>query len=195
MPPHYSVQMIEIRPGSPGDAPEIARVRRDSWHAAYEGIIAAPIIDRATALGAAAAHPPPYRRTVVAEGGEHPAVIGYASFGPERRVASAFTPAGSPGGADPGNPLTADGQARLVGELYALYVTPSWWSTGTGRALMDHVLTALMGEGYPRVVLWVLDDNARARRFYERAGFTADGGTNVITGLGDLLELRYTRDL
>lgn len=195
MPAHYSVQMIEIRPGSPTDAPDIARVRRDSWHAAYEGIIPAPIIDRATGLGAAAANPPPYRRTVVAEVGEHPAVVGYASFGPERRVATAFIPAGSPAEAHPGNPLTADGQAGLVAELYALYVTSAWWSTGTGRALMDHVLTALKAAGYPRVVLWVLADNTRARRFYELAGFTADGGTNIITGLGGVLEIRYTRDL
>jgi len=187
--------MIEIRPVSPADAPAIAQVRRDSWQAAYQGIIPTPTIARATAVVTTAADPPPYRRTLVAEAGDHPAVVGYASFGPERAVAAAFTPAGSPGGAGPGNSLTADGQAGLVGELYALYVTPSWWSTGTGRALMDRVLAALEGEGYSRVVLWVLDDNTRARRFYERAGFTADGGTNVIAGLGGVLEVRYARDL
>jgi ribosomal protein S18 acetylase RimI-like enzyme len=195
MPPHYSVQMIEIRPVTPTDAPDIAKVRHDSWHAAYEGIIPTPTIDRATAVVAAAANPPPYRRTVVAEAGEHPAVVGYASFGPERTVATAFISDGSPRAARPGSPLTADGLAGLVGELYALYVTPAWWSTGTGRALMDHVLAALKAEGYPRIVLWVLADNTRARRFYERAGFTPDGGTNVISGLGGVLEVRYTRGL
>jgi GNAT superfamily N-acetyltransferase len=208
MPPHYSVQMISIRVGSAADTHAIAQVRRDSWHAAYEGIIPTPTIDRATAFGTAAADPPPYRRTVVAEAGEHPAVVGYASFGPERTVATAFLSpvsrdaanhgaanhgAVSPGG--PGGPLTVDGLAGLVGELYALYVASAWWSTGTGRALMGHVLTALRADGYPRAVLWVLADNARARRFYERAGFTPDGGTNVITGLGGVLELRYARDL
>jgi GNAT superfamily N-acetyltransferase len=203
MPAHYSVQMISIRVGSAADAHAIAKVRRDSWHAAYEGIIPTPTIDRATAFGTAAADPPPYRRTVVAEAGEHPAVVGYASFGPERTVPTAFVSPLSPGAANhgaanpgaPGGPLTADGLAGLVGELYAMYVAPAWWSTGTGRALMGHVLTALGADGYPRAVLWVLADNARARRFYERAGFTPDGGTNVITGLGGVLELRYARDL
>ena len=200
--------MISIRVGSAADTHAIAQVRRDSWHAAYEGIIPTPTIDRATAFGTAAADPPPYRRTVVAEAGEHPAVVGYASFGPERTVATAFLSpvsrdaanhgaanhgAVSPGG--PGGPLTVDGLAGLVGELYALYVAPAWWSTGTGRALMGHVLTALGADGYPRAILWVLADNARARRFYERAGFTPDGSTNVITGLGGVLELRYARDL
>ena len=207
--------MIEIRLGSVADADAIARVRRQSWFAAYEGIIAAPIVDRVTAVGSRATAPPPYRRTLVAVGGDHPAVVGYASFGPERTVPTAFpaqpppdngrpapaAPAARPAAASrtraarraPASHLTPAGRAGRVGELYALYVTPAWWSTGTGRALMGSVLAALEAERYRRVVLWVLADNARARRFYERAGFAADGGTNILTGLGGVLELRYTR--
>ena len=187
MPPQYPVQMIEIRPGSAADAPAIALVRRQSWFAAYEGIIATPIIDRATATGGRATDPPPYRRTLVAVGGEHPAVIGYASYGPERAVAS-------PGAPEEAS-LTPAGRAGDVGELYALYVTPAWWSAGVGRALMGSVLSALEADGYSRVVLWVLADNARARRFYERAAFAPDGGTNILTGLGSVLEVRYSRVL
>jgi ribosomal protein S18 acetylase RimI-like enzyme len=200
MPRDYSVAVIEIRSGSAADAPAIARVRRDSWHAAYAGIIAAPIIDRVTATGGAAADPPPYRRTLVAEAGEHPAVIGYASFGPERAVASPSSAPTSPPDGRPGRPpapypLTPAGRAGLVGELYALYVTPAWWSAGVGGALTDRVLTSLKSDGYRRAVLWVLADNSRARRFYERIGFAPDGGTNTIAGLGGVLELRYSRDL
>jgi ribosomal protein S18 acetylase RimI-like enzyme len=36
---------------------------------------------------------------------------------------------------------------------------------------MGRVLQEAQAEGYPRIVLWVLEQNARARRFYERAGF------------------------
>lgn len=200
----YPVQVIEIRPGSLADAPAIARVRRESWLAAYDGIIAAPLIDRATAAGGTIATPPPYRRTLVAVDGDHPAVIGYASFGPERTVASVFPSQPSPAGAGAahpppaltpaGAPLTPGGQAGEVGELYALYVTPAWWSAGAGRALMGSVLAALEAERYRHVVLWVLADNARARRFYGRAGFAPDGGTNILTGLGGVLEVRYSRD-
>ena len=187
--------MIEIRLGSAEDADAIAHVRRESWFAAYEGIIAAPVIDRATAPGAVPLAPPPYRRTMVAVGGARPAIVGYASFGPERIVATAFPSPPSPddGRPAPAGDLTPGGRAGHVAELYALYVTPAWWSTGTGRALMGSVLAALEAERYRRVVLWVLADNARARRFYERAGFATDGGTNILTGLGGVLELRYTR--
>ena len=194
--------MIEIRLGSAADADAIARVRRQSWFAAYEGIIATPVIDRATAPRALATASSPYRRTMVAVGGACPAVVGYASFGPERTVATAGPPHPAPDGArtragprTPASHLTPAGRAGHVGELYALYVTPAWWSTGTGRALMASALAALEAERYRRVVLWVLADNARARRFYERAGFAADGGTNILTGLGGVLELRYTRPL
>jgi ribosomal protein S18 acetylase RimI-like enzyme len=195
--------VIEIRPDSPADAPAIARVRRESWFAAYEGIIATPVIDRATAASRTVTAPPPYRRTLVAAVGEQPAVVGYASYGPERAVASLSSPPSpppdghhvpSPAGVTAPDPLTLAGRAGGVGELYALYVTPAWWSAGVGRALMGSVLSALEDDGYRRVVLWVLADNARARRFYERAGFAADGGTNILTGLGGVLEIRYTRD-
>jgi GNAT superfamily N-acetyltransferase len=219
----YPVQVIEIRPGSPADAPAIARVRRESWLAAYDGIIAAPVIDRVTATGGTVASPPPYRRTLVAVAGDHPAVVGYASFGPERTVASVSWPQPSPAAGRPARippaapapvpaapspapasagpspapaagPLTPAGLAGEVGELYALYVTPAWWSAGAGRALMGSVIAALEAERYRRVVLWVLADNTRARRFYDRAGFAPDGGTNILTGLGGVLEVRYSRD-
>jgi RimJ/RimL family protein N-acetyltransferase len=60
---------------------------------------------------------------------------------------------------------------------------------------MAAALTALSEAGYRRAVLWVLAGNARARRFYERAGFAADGAENVLTGLGGVLEVRYARPL
>jgi RimJ/RimL family protein N-acetyltransferase len=79
--------------------------------------------------------------------------------------------------------------------LYALYVTPDHWSTGAGRALTDAVLDGLRAAGYRRVVLWTLTENARARRFYAKAGFAPDGATNVLAALGHIEEVRYARDL
>jgi RimJ/RimL family protein N-acetyltransferase len=65
--------------------------------------------------------------------------------------------------------------------VYAIYVDPDRWSTGTGRALMDTAVAHLHDAGFVEIRLWVLDDNPRARRFYERAGFRADGVTKVDT--------------
>jgi GNAT superfamily N-acetyltransferase len=185
--------MITIRPGSPADTEAISRVLRASWFAAYEGIVAAEIIDRLTAP-TAALRPPPWRRTIVAEAepagrgpaegdpaaAPAPAVVGFASYGPERDVVAPRP-----------HPLTQRGEAGQVAELYALYVDPGWWSTGTGRSLMGEVLAATRADRYERIVLWVLEKNARARRFYERAGFKPDGSSNVMLELGGVTEVRY----
>jgi ribosomal protein S18 acetylase RimI-like enzyme len=187
---------VLIRAGSAADAVQVAGVQREGWFAAYDGIIPAEIIDRATspdggALVRQTFLTRPWQRMLVAIapvqrhpgriGNETaPGVVGYASFGPETDVLSAPWP----------HPLTADGEDGNVAELYALYVRPAWWSTGTGRALMDRVLARTSADGYRSVTLW---DNGRARRFYERAGFAADGAANVLDGLGGVTELRYRR--
>jgi ribosomal protein S18 acetylase RimI-like enzyme len=200
--------VVHIRPASTADAEAVAVVRRDSWRAAYAGIVRAEIIERVTEPHDAARERAtfasrPWRRMVVAEapvgsadgaraaGGGDPAVapvtaiVGYASYGPERDVDG--TPGPFPGG--PGSPQ------GYVAELYALYVTPPWWSTGTGRALMDRVLAEVRAEGYPRITLWVLAENARARRFYERCGFRLSGATHVLHGLGGVPEVCYEQAL
>ena len=190
-----------IRASSAADAAQIAAVQREGWFAAYEGIIPAEIIDRVTAPDHGARvrqtfRTRPWQRMLVAvaagredatEAREPPApgIVGYASYGPETDVLSAPWP----------HPLTTHGEDGSVAELYALYVRPAWWSTGTGRALMERVLARAAGVGYLSITLWVLRDNRRARRFYEQAGFAPDGATNVLHRLGEVTELRYRRSL
>jgi ribosomal protein S18 acetylase RimI-like enzyme len=194
---------IEIRSASADDEPTITEIRRETWLTAYAQIIDPEIIDRVTASGGrASAAPRPDRTSLVAverEAAAAPAearmIVGYASYGPERSVASAASVGSGPGaGAEPGA-LTPAGLAGETGELYTLYVAPAHWSTGAGRALTDAALDGLRDAGYQRVVLWTLTDNARARRFYDKAGFAPDGATNILDGLGNVEELRYVRDL
>jgi len=185
--------VVVIRAGSAAHAAQIAAIQRETWFAAYEGVIAPEVIDRVTVPDDGARirqsfRTRPWQRMLVAvdPGTGDPdagGIVGYASFGPETDVLNAPWP----------HPLTADGEGGRVAELYALYVRPAWWSTGTGRALMDKVLARSAAAGYRFITLWVLRDNQRARRFYERAGFAPDGATNVLTGLGGVLEVRYRR--
>jgi ribosomal protein S18 acetylase RimI-like enzyme len=190
--------MMGIRTGSAADAASIAAVQRAGWFAAYEGIISREIIDRVTAPDEGARvrqtfRTRPWQRMMVAVAGTRdtrgpgdlPGIVGYASFGPETNVLTGQWP----------HPLTDAGRDGRVAELYALYVRPAWWSTGTGRALMDRVLARTCAARYQSVVLWVLRDNTRARRFYERAGFAPDGATDVLDRLGGVTEVRYRRAL
>ena len=51
-------------------------------------------------------------------------------------------------------------------------------------------------QSYRHAVLWVLDGNRRARRFYEREGWAFDGATKVDDRFGPgVRELRYGRPL
>lgn len=80
-----------------------------------------------------------------------------------------------------------------VGEISALYLLPEAWGRGLGAALCDGALDALAREGLAEVALWVLESNARARAFYERAGFQPDGRrSEFVPGAADL---RYRRFL
>jgi GNAT superfamily N-acetyltransferase len=90
-----------------------------------------------------------------------------------------------------------DGETRLGdAELYALYVAPDRCGGGTGRALVTEAVRQCAATGHRRMLLWVLRENAGARRFYERAGFRADGAEEFSEAGGALVpEVRYARDL
>jgi len=82
------------------------------------------------------------------------------------------------------------------GELYTIYVDPAHWGTGVGRELIRAGEERMRELGYRHVVLWVLDVNARARRFYEMAGWAADGERRTIEFVGQSIpEVRYAKHL
>jgi GNAT superfamily N-acetyltransferase len=143
---------MRIRAATGKDAKGIARVQERGWQAAYRHVFPADELDRGGFIQAARwrerlDRPPTGWSTFVAD--RDGTVVGFTSVGPSR-------------------------DERGVGELYAIYVDPDEWSTGTGRALIERAEERLR-EGYAEVTLWVLEDNPRARRFYERAGWTLDG--------------------
>lgn len=82
------------------------------------------------------------------------------------------------------------------GELYVIYVDPAHWGSGVGRELIRAGEERMRALGYRHVVLWVLDDNPRARRFYEAAGWRLDGESRPIEFLGQTVpEVRYAKQL
>ena len=82
-----------------------------------------------------------------------------------------------------------------VGILHAIHVDPARQGSGIGRALMIDALADLTTRG-TRAVLWVLEHNIRAREFYERGGWTFDGGRrDEPIGPELTLQLRYAKEL
>jgi ribosomal protein S18 acetylase RimI-like enzyme len=156
-----------IRPATPDDAEAVARVHVETWRAAYAHALSAEGLASLSVTQRTELH----RRSppVVAEvDGE---IVGFVSVGP---------------GTDP----------DTDGELYAIYVLPEHWGSGVGRALMQAGEERLRELGHEHAILWVLEDNPRARRFYEAAGWTLDGTRRPIEIFGQPVpEIRYEKSL
>ena len=104
--------------------------------------------------------------------------------------------AGKPAGFVAYGPCRDDDAPAACGEIYALYVDPHAWSTGTGQQLQHGALAALTADGSTVVTLWVLTSNDRARRFYSRRGWQLDGATKIVElDAVTLSEVRYKRAL
>ena len=158
-----------IRTASPADAEAVARVHVVSWREAYREHLPADLLAALSVERRAAFWREHIGNVLVAE--RDGAVVAFASVGPSDADAS-------------------------VGQLYAIYADPEHWRTGAGRALMDSSLDRLRELGFREAILWVLDGNERAERFYRLAGWEREeifqteefGGTPVR-------EVRYRRSL
>lgn len=171
---------VTVRAAARDDAYDIARVRVETWRAAYAGLLPDAVLDgldadaegrRRHALWAEYTADPRNTQLVAEVDGE---VVGFAATGPCRD--------------DPPLP---------DGHLYAIYVLPSHWSTGAGHALLVAAEAALRSAGWTSAHLWVLDGNERAASFYERHGWREDGATQVDTSFvaAALHEHRRARQL
>ena len=61
---------------------------------------------------------------------------------------------------------------RHTAEIVALHTLKRAWGKGVGKALMDKAISDIFNDGFWAVKLWVFKDNIRARKFYEKCGFT-----------------------
>ena len=82
------------------------------------------------------------------------------------------------------------------GELVSLYAHPDYWGQGHGSLVIEEVLNRVKATGCPGCFLYVLRENERARRFYEKHGFVWDGhALNVaLTPDTTLSDLRYRKE-
>ncbi len=76
----------------------------------------------------------------------------------------------------------SDVSAQTVAEMPTLYIDPDHWRSGLGSALCDAAVQRARDLGFAELVLWVLEINDRARTFYARRGFRADGATKIDEG-------------
>jgi GNAT superfamily N-acetyltransferase len=172
---------LTVRGAVEADLAEVVRVRIDSWRAAYAGLVPPAYLGELDAEASLVRARNQLRslpagwRFLVAE--RDTRVVGFVIAGPERPDVAVIR-----------------GERPRGGEVHALYTHPDAWFTGAGAALLDAAVTALTAGGHHPLVLWVLEENTQARRFYERQGWRPDGGRTALQLGGALLqELRYAR--
>ena len=75
-------------------------------------------------------------------------------------------------------------------EIIGLYFDPEYVGLGYAKQAMEWVKKEIKSRGYDKISLWVLEENNRARKFYEKSGFKPDGKVKP-SGLADTQEVRY----
>lgn len=150
-----------IRTATADDADALGRCHLPGWRASCAHVLPADVLaglrleDFVTSWQAALTEPD--HGILLAE--DAGTVIGFARTGP--------TP----------DPRPSDDP--VPGELRALYVAPDHWGTGIAAELHAAALAALVGAGHRTAVLWVVEGNERAIRFYRRRGWRRDGWERV----------------
>lgn len=157
---------VRVRRAIADDAAGIGHVQVTAWGEAYTGRMPQSILDGLD-VGDSTAR---WLRAIADEGRDvwvaevDGAVIGFAARGP-----AGDAPAGGC-------------------RLYALYVLAAHHGSGAGQALLDAAI------GRAAASLWILEDNPRARAFYERNGFRPDGVVQDDRSWGEpIREVRLVR--
>ena len=164
-----------IRPATVSDISALAKVHIASWQAAYRGILPDEVLNNLSFEqfedNWRKNFADSQRSNSVLEVENR--IIGFIAFGNSRD----------------------HNKTTRIGEIYGLYLAPEFWGLGHGRTLWKGVLECLR-ENFSELILWVLKDNVRARRFYESVDFKLDRKRrNILLYDVELAEVRYRRNL
>jgi ribosomal protein S18 acetylase RimI-like enzyme len=154
---------VRVRSGKPADAKALARIFKESWLLAYQGIIPHVHLD-----GMVRQRTPEWWREALKSGDSTlvletaGVVAGYATFGSARQ------------------------RGAFQGEIYELYLDPVYQGLGLGEYLFEGCRHALDMRKLSGLIVWALIDNAPACDFYWRRGgrpvtsaFTKIGGARL----------------
>lgn len=162
---------IIIRKAAPGDEAVLAEIHRESWRAGFADILPMEELERATDLQRATQ-------------GYHNALLREDSH-----IAVEFVE-------EQPHCFAAWGKNRCdlgehVAELICIHSLQDKWARGYGSAMMRYVLAQLQQEQYESVILWVFESNTRARRFYEKHGFSQTGERKLARSVPEIMYVKY----
>lgn len=153
----------------------LGRIHAESWQAAYRGIVPETEIRKFS---------PEWRAKV------------WSEFLPEcRQECYLFFCGEQPYGLAILARSHEQGAAEDEGEVYAFYTHPSVWGTPAVKRAFLFCLQRLKDMGHKTAIIWVLAENQRARRFYEKHGFHAEHREQWIEIGKPFKEVRYAKAL
>jgi GNAT superfamily N-acetyltransferase len=139
-----------IREAKPADAEGIARAHAASWRTSYRGVLPDAALDRFDARERAASWREVLQDrsvlTLVAYDTTHLDIVGFCDAGRSR--------------SDTGH----------AAEVYRMYIEHHAKRHGLGREMFELVTDWLRARDLRSLIIWVLDNNHHARRFYEAMG-------------------------
>ncbi len=148
----YTIEYVKS-----GDEATLAFIQTESWKAGFKDILSKDILTRYTQIDKATEM---YQYLL-----EHNIGNGYLLKVEGNPHCIAWWSA------------TRDEDMPNYAELICIHSLPNQWRKGYGKKMMDAVLHDIKEAGYSKVMLWVFEENIRARCFYEKLGFTTTGKT------------------
>lgn len=152
---------IRFREAKSSDAAAIGALHITSWCETYTGLLPNQLLndlsaeERAAMWSAVMNDPATFGGTAVFVAKAGGKIVGFGACGGQRDEA-----------------LKEQG---FDGEVGAIYVLQSHQHAGLGSSLMSLMARSLLDRGRTAATLWVLRENASARRFYEHLGGTLVG--------------------
>ena len=165
---------VTIRPAKPEDAYERAVCHVSSWRSAYKNIVPDEVLDNLSVEDGVEK----FKKYL-----ENKNSFFYCAIYDDRIIGHF-------------NFCKSRDEDKLnAGEIVGFYSIEEFWGKGVGREMMNFATDKLKHMGYDEIILWVLEDNNSARRFYEKCGFIFDGTRKEIIIGKSLIEIRYKKDI
>ncbi|MBQ5317151.1 MAG: GNAT family N-acetyltransferase [Oscillospiraceae bacterium] len=156
--------------GAADDRFELSRIYEQSWKFAYKGLIPQEYLDSIPEGKWASTPDRADMHTLVYDDG---GLVGTSSFCRSRWK-----------------------NHPDCGEIVSIYFLPGYIGKGYGHELFTAAEAELHKMGFDTVILWVLEGNDRARKFYERHGYSATGEVlDDNIGGSDIREIMYLKNI
>lgn len=166
---------IDIRHAEINDCSIMGAIHSESWKVAYKGIVPDPVLDN---MSAEKSEKKFYNSFM--QGVENNVIIlnddqavGFMCLGKCRD----------------------DDLDNSFGEIWGIYLLPSFWEQGIGTKAINWGINYLKNRRYNKISLWVLENNIKARKFYEKLGFIHDGMIKELNIGKPLNEYRYVKSI